>query len=229
MIHAGRSQTFGCMSGAGSRKEMAKAKLSDREAKEILRDWPRRSKKLWAVPGGRGFWLRAQPIDKASKVKSPRISIPGSKLFATQPDGMYVFLRNPEFADIVAIEVCGTPQNLNDKRSRYAATVRSLVLSCPLAWLEAEIPIQKGRNTSRWEASRLFGARKPTTDLSLPIRYLRVLYALPNDMYADWVNNNVPGGHEYLCPHSSLSSHNSQNMRMFLRQLSFAGHFYTRG
>jgi hypothetical protein len=206
---------------------MAKSKLSDAEAKDILRKWPGRSKRLWAVWGRHGFWLRAQPIDKASTIKSPRIEVPGSELFATQPDGMYVFLEQPKFADVVAIEVCGNISNFNDKRSRYSASVRSLVLSCPLPWLEAEISIQKGRRAPRWKASRLFTAG-PTENLSLPVRYLRVLYALPKDLYANWLKNNVPGGHEYVCPHSSLDSYNSQKMQTFLRQLSFAAHFYAR-
>jgi hypothetical protein len=206
---------------------MAKAKLKDSEAKKILLQWPGRTRTLWSTPAGSGFWLRAQPNTRGTVKTSPRIRVPGSKLFATQPDAMWVFLHESDFADVVCVEVCGTASNLNDKRSRYSAAVRSLVLQCPLKWLLADTTIQKGRKSPRWEAARSI-SKKPIGDLTLPLRFARVLYALPKDLYPKWSKNNVPGGHEYFCLHSSLDSYNSQKMQLFLRQLSFAAHFHTK-
>jgi hypothetical protein len=205
---------------------MAKPKLGDREAKDILLRWPTRTKKLWSTPRGSGYWLQAQPKGVGSTAPTPTIRVPGAELFSTQPDGMWVFLSDDSFADVVSIEVCRTAQNLNDKRSRYSAAVRSLVLHCPLHWLQDEIVVPKSGKITRWKAARTIG-KAPTNELVLPVRFLRVLYSLANDLYASWTAHNVPGGHEYFCRHSSLDSYNSQAMQTFLRQMSFGMHFLT--
>lgn len=205
---------------------MAKDTLSDAEAKAILRGWPNRTKKLWSTPKNRGYWLRAQPKAQGSTISTPTIRLPGANLFRTQPDGMWVYLSDDDFADVICIEVCRTNQNLNDKRSRYMAEVRSLTLHCPVAWLCETIPLQRGSPTVRWQACRTFAA-KPQGDHQVPIRYLRVLYALKKDLYKAWSAQNVPGGQEYYCRHSSLDSYNSPEMQEFLRRISFASHFYT--
>jgi hypothetical protein len=158
---------------------MSREKLSDKEAKKVLLKWPTRTK-LWPAPEGRGFWIQGQP--KNGECSGPRLSSPGAKLFATQPDGLWIHFNGHQSCDIVAIEVCGTIQNLNDKRSRYIPASHSLVLKCASAWLEEEIAIQKGGKRSRWEAAVTFNG-KPSGDLSIPVRHLRVLYAIPNVIY----------------------------------------------
>jgi hypothetical protein len=205
---------------------MADPSLRDRAAKDILLRWPGRTKKIWSTPANRGYWLRAQPKPQGSRESTPTINVPGATLFKTQPDGMWLYLDGQIFADVICIEVCRTAQNLNDKRSRYSAAVRSLVVTCPLDWLRAEIPVTKG-HLPRWEAART-GLKAPSEGLASPIRYLRVLYALPNELYKTWTEHNVPGGQEYFCRHSSLDSYNSQAMQEFLRRMSFASHFHTR-
>ena len=205
---------------------MSRRKLTDREAENILLRWPTRTKTLWATPGGKGYWLRAQPKPGSSRAKTPKIAAPGARLFTTQPDGMWVYLKDPEFTDIVIVEACGSAQNLNDKRSRYAANVRSMVLTCPLPWLEEEVSIQSGGFAPRWEACRTL-ATHPTKDITLPIRYLRVLFAIPNALYPSWATNNVADGHEFFCRHSSLGSYTSQTMQRFLRQMSYSSQFLT--
>jgi hypothetical protein len=206
---------------------LTKAKLEDREGKNILLKWPTRTKTIWATPGGRGYWLRGQPKPHGDRATTPTISAPGARLFTTQPDGMWVYLKHPEFADVVAIEVCGSPQNLNDKRARYAATVRSMVLTCPQTWLDEEVPLQRAGLAPRWEACRSIDAH-PADDLVLPVRYLRVLFAIPNALYSSWAGNNVADGHEYFCRHSSLDSYTSQAMQRFLRQMSYSSQFFTK-
>ncbi len=206
---------------------MADSRLSDREAKNILLSWPSRTNSHWSTPRKEGYWIQAQPKEAGSRRATPSVRVPGATLFKTQPDGMWVYLAGNSFADIACIEVCGTAQNLNDKRSRYSAAVRSLEIHCPLPWLNADISIQKGRQLPRWRACETI-ENEPTEDLSLPVRYARVLYALPNDLYRTWTQHNVPGGHEYFCRHSSLDSYNSPKMQSFLRQMSFASHFLTQ-
>lgn len=203
---------------------MAATKLSDAEAKAILRHWPARTRDLW-VPDGPGYWLRAQP--RTLTAATPHFKSPGSELFTTQPDGLWLYLV-PElgFADAVAVEVCGTVQNLNDKRSRYMPSMHSILIDCPLPWLLEDAPVQHGWLIPRWKAAGTF-ERKPRRDLILPVRFLRVLYAIPNAIYRTWSPGHTPSGYEFFCRHSSLDSYHSQGMQEFLRRMTRRAHYFT--
>ena len=205
---------------------MSNKHLSDKEAKAILLKWPTRTDSVWEPPTGSGYWIQAQPKNSDSKTATPTLRTPGSKLFKTQPDGMHAFLNEDAYADVVCIESCATIQNLNDKRSRYAADVRSVVLHCPLEWLLEVVDLQKGGLHPRWQATKTI-SDKPTADLLLPVRFLRVLMAIPNELYKTWTAENVPAGHEYFCRHSSLKNYSDPHMQKFLRQLSMRCHFRT--
>jgi hypothetical protein len=204
---------------------MAANKLSDAQAKQILLGWPSRTKSVWPAPRGKGFWVRAQPVP--AKITGPKISSPGAQLFKTQPDGLWVHFAETEYCDVVVIEVCGTIQNLNDKRSRYIPASHSIVLTCPLVWLEEEVSVQRGGKAPRWKATATI-TQKPTSGLTVPIRHLRVLYALPNAVYSSWCSNHTPSGYEFFCPHSSLDSYNSPKMQRFLKQMSIGSQFYVK-
>ena len=201
---------------------MAKHKLKDSEAKQILRGWPQRTKSLWPTSQYGGYWLRGLPKD--GKTTCPHLQSPGAELFKTQPDGLYLFISEDEFADAVSIEVCGTIQNLNDKRSRYMPSSHSIVVSCPHEWLREEIAVQKGGKVERWKACSSI-SKTPQSDLTVPIRYLRVLYAIPTVKFDEWCRNHTPTGYEFFCKHSSLDSFSSQKMQEFLRQMSIHSHF----
>lgn len=198
--------------------------LSDSEAKVILRRWPERTKRLW-VPDGAGWWLRAQPSSQTAR--TPRFQSPGAELFHTQPDGLWLYLSPKRgFADAVAVEVCGTSQNLNDKRSRYMPATHSLMVECPLPWLKEVITVQHGASRRRWRAAGSI-TKRPLGDMILPVRFLRVLYALPNVIYERWVPGHVPSGYEYFCRHSSLDSYHAPRMQEFLRRMTRRSHYYT--
>jgi hypothetical protein len=201
---------------------MAKQKLTDAEAKSILRNWPERTKSLWPASSIGGFWLRALPKDGVATC--PHLQSPGATLFTTQPDGLYLFLSENTFADAVSLEVCGTIQNLNDKRSRYMPSSHSIVAVCPLVWLVEEIDTQKGGKSARWAACKSI-SNAPQAEVSFPIRHLRVMYALPNVDFDDWCKNHTPTGYEYFCKHSTLDSFTSQSMQRFLSQMSMYSHF----
>lgn len=200
---------------------MAARKLSDAAAKQILRRWPNRTKKLWRVPDNSGYWLRAQPSD--ATVRAPRLSAPGARLFTTQPDGLWIYLTK-QYCDVVAIEVCGTIQNLNDKRSRYIPGNHSVVVDCRAEWLQGQIRTARGGLRARWEMVPSFD--QEPSDQVLPVRHLRVLYSIPNNEYDRWTPEHVPAGYEFFCPHSSLDSYTSQKMQEFLRQMSIRSHYY---
>lgn len=203
---------------------MSKDKLSDREGKDLLRKWPTRTK-LWPPPGGRGFWIRGQPKDQ--KQPGPRLSSPGAELFTTQPDGLWVHFKNERSCDVVAVEVCNTIPNLNDKRSRYIPASHSLVLSCSAAWLKESITVQSAGKRPRWQACASFD-EEPTVDLQIPVRHLRVLYGIPNALYNKWCREHTPTGYEFFAQHSSLATYNSPPMQRFLRQMSSASQFRTQ-
>ncbi len=202
---------------------MSNEHLSDAEAKAILLAWPTRTQ-LWPPPDGLGFWIQGQP---PTGVPGPRISSPGARMFRTQPDALWVYFSGSSSCDVVAVEVCGSIQNLNDKRSRYIPASHSLVLSCSLAWLEEIIAVQRGGQKRRWKAAGTFPT-KPTEGLTVPIRHLRVLYGIPNQHYDKWCREHTPTGYEFFCPHSSLRTYSSQPMQRFLRQMSSASQFRVR-
>jgi len=201
---------------------MSTEKLRDAEAKKILLGWPGRTK-LWPPPAATGYWLRGQPQN--GKAAGPKLSAPGAKLFRTQPDGLWVHFRD-QHCDAVVLEVCGSVQNLNDKRSRYIPASHSIVLDCSVAWMREEITVQKSGKVPRWKAAVSL-AQEPVGDLLLPVRHLRVLYALPNKIYKQWIPEHTPTGYEFFCAHSSLGSFTSGKMQTFLRQMSMVSHFYT--
>jgi hypothetical protein len=202
---------------------------TDAEAKAALRNWPSVGTKLWpgSVPGS--AWLRAQPVFGSGP--TPKLYQSGADGYATQPDGLYVCLAPaPEdlFADIVAIEVCGSMQNFNDKRARYAPSTVSQGLWCALSWLLRTMPTRGGGSRERWRLAGTFKTA-PTTDAWLPIRFMRVIYFLRDAAFVNWRRRGVPQAHEFVSRYKSLTSYTSQTMQDFLKHMTLGAHFYPRG
>ena len=203
---------------------MPTTKLTDKEAKDILRAWPARTQSLWQPPIAGAFWLRAQPVDGGAD--GPRLSAVGTETFRTQPDGLWVvFAPADGYADVVAIEVCGSQQNFNDKRSRYMPSTTARVVRCSLAWMLEEMSTRGGGRAARWSAAGSF-ASVPTAVVELPVRFMRVAYFLPDDVFTSWRAGHVPHGHEYVSRHGSLGTYKSQQMQAFLRRMTLRSHFY---
>lgn len=204
----------------------SRKKLKDLDAKELLKDWPTVTTALWPPTGGQGKWIQAQPPDGLRS--TPKIFAPGSALFSTQPDGMWVHFNGLTSCDVVVVEVCGTSQNLGDKRSRYMATTQSLVVRVPKGWADADIRAGHGgkRMSRRSHAGTL--PRFDTTYVDVPIRALRALYALSNDLYVKWVVEHSPAGHEYFMPHSALATYGNTKTQAFLKSMAPDRQFLTR-
>lgn len=210
--------------------EMAtKKRISDDEAKQQLLTWPRRPR-TWFPDGQR--WLRAQPVDGRST--APRLNRPGVRDFTawTQPDGLWISLANdttqPVSAALLVVEVCGTWQNLADKRSRYSPSNSALLVHLSAAWLSERVRVQHGAMPQRWTLLDAF-EEQPTADLRLPVRSLRVLYSLPNDvhprkrdsmMYCQAKDSLALEAHEFIAPHSALGSTNPQLRELVGRMLT---------
>lgn len=202
--------------------------LTDAQAKADLRTWPTVTG-IWTRSDDTIRWLRAQP--PLARVPGPRLEVPGSGAFRTQPDGLWITLGiRPSdavtiatFVDIVAVESCRTAQNFNDKRSRYAARTSSLVVKLPAAWLDAAVTVQSGAVRKRRDVLR--GHLPANEDVTLPLRLLRVLYALPNDDGPPSLFARVSGGmvldaHEYICPQNVLRSYTGRPMQKFLKRMA---------
>jgi len=201
--------------------------LTDAEAKQRISRWPAHTR-IWSRDDEQIGWLRAQP--PLGGITSPRLQQPGAGAFRTQPDGLWITLgieahdqaTAATFVDCVAIESCRNAQNFNDKRSRYAARTTSLMLAIPQTWLEATVRVQAGATRTRAAVLR---GNLPAEDVSLPVRHLRVLYALPDDdgapgLFARVSAAMVLEAHEYICPQRVLGSYTGQPMQTFLKRMA---------
>ena len=173
-----------------------------------LRGWPQRPPGL--AQGDRTRWLRGRPVD-APGVSHPFLKLPGSRTLRTLPDGLWLHfggtLAEP-FADIFAIEACASLSNLLDKRSRFAPSTHALLAVCPMLWLLA--PVSPIDPTPRWRATGVL-REPPLQGLVLPVRDVRVLYALKSRHYRSIAAGRVPEAHEYYMPMDTLVAEGSAN------------------
>jgi hypothetical protein len=130
-----------------------------------------------------------------------------------------------EFVDALVVEVCGTSQNLNDKRSRYGPGAGVLLARVSAGWLAA-IPTRGGGQARRWEIARVSEPAQED-EPRIPVRWLQVLYSLPNELYRTWTAGRVAAPHEFFCRHGSMGSYNSQVMGEFLSRMTWRAHFLT--
>lgn len=215
---------------------MSRSRL-DREAKDwLLTQWPN-STKMWSPAHSRVWWLRAQPPGQGGGTQAPRLTAPGSGAFSNQPDGLWFTLGIPRgdkategaYADCVVVEVCGSDQNLSDKRARYAARTTSLMLDLRQKWLDREVVVPGKGGPRRQRRELLGGQLPPSGRVLLPVRYLRVLYALPDtrSLYERARDNLVMEAHEFICPARMLGQYNLQQMQEFLKRIAPQRQFMT--
>lgn len=146
----------------------------------------------------------------------------------TQPDGLYVRLEGigsgSPFADIMAIEVSGSRQNLSDKRARYSVNGGVRRLFVPLTWLESRDTFQNRQELAIWEAAEWF-ENKPEKDLVLTIRHCTVLFAVPRELYEQFKNGADIAYNEHFCDQEMLGKAHLPNMRAFLKNMMRNAHF----
>lgn len=197
--------------------------LSVQQANQLFSTWPRRTK-LWYPSRGHGYWLRARP--KLDAAACPLLKYPGTEDFSTEPDGLYVYLMPNDFADVMCIEVCNSLQNLSDKRARFMPSTLGLQLRCRQPWLIEPIQVQHGGQIPRWEGAGTFD-NAPTADILLPVRHLRVLYALPAQEYQECMDAEVAAPYEFYCRQTSLPTYNSPPFQEFLKRMSVRNQYRT--
>lgn len=191
--------------------------------------WPVQTR-LWSRDG-EPRWIRARPAPEHFPPGLPTVRIAGS-CQNTQPDGLYLRFgaqQNADgmgyadpvatgFVDVIAIEACGSVPNFNDKRSRYCPGTYAHTVSVPANWLVREIPTRGRGHIPIWRAAGIFD-EQPNLDLYLPVRHLRVLYAIA-DHHWESVSCYVLNAHEFLFRHSQLGQYNAQAIRTFLRLMT---------
>jgi hypothetical protein len=59
-----------------------------------------------------------------------------------------------------------------------------------------------------------------------PLRFVRVIYFVPDGDYGLVGENIVPHGHEFFSRHSSLATPTAPQMRKFLQRATLGTHFY---
>ncbi len=171
-----------------------------------LRAWPQRPPGL--ARGERVRWLRGRPAD-ATNMCHPFLKLPGSRTLRTLPDGLWLHFGGTQaepFADIFAIEACASLSNLLDKRSRFAPSTHALLAVCPMLWLLA--PVAPNDPTPRWRATGVL-REPPLQGVVLPVRDMRVLYALKSRHYRSFAAGRVPEAHEYFMPMDALVAEGS--------------------
>lgn len=208
---------------------MEKPQSLDSLVRARLRLWPQRPPGLAQPAHHRGAWLRGRPTAGAGTYP-PFLKFPGSERLRTLPDGLWLHFGGSAvepFVDIFALEACGSLTNLLDKRSRFAPSTQSLMAVCPLPWLLA--PVMDGDPTPRWKATGVL-RHPPTATLVMPVRDVRVLYALKTRHYRGFADNHLPHPHEYFMPMQAITgpdSHQDPQVQALVARASATGNFMT--
>lgn len=206
---------------------MTTYKSLDALVRHRLRQWPQRPPGLGSTDEA---WLRGRPADE-TMASHPFLKLPGSDRLRTLPDGLWLnFGGTPvePFVDIFAIEACSSLPNLLDKRSRFAPSTQSLLAVCPVPWLLA--PAMEGDTTPRWRATGVLRA-PPVLPLVLPVRDIRVMYALKRTHYEGFAGSQMPHPHEYFLPMDALTAkdaHQDPVIQAFVGRATAAANFLTR-
>lgn len=192
-----------------------------------LRQWPQRPPGMIPPEGRHDGWLRGRPSESCGS-HFPFLKLPGSNRLRTLPDGLWLNFGGTSlepFVDIFAIEACSTLANLLDKRSRFAPSTHSLLAVCPVPWLMR--PVMPGDPTPRWQVTGVFES-EPVRDLILPVRDIKVMYALKHRHYQGFAQHQVPHPHEYFVPMEAITaerSHESPAMRALVARSAVTANF----
>jgi len=201
----------------------------DALVRQKLRTWPQHPPGLADHDmGASGCWMRARP-GTIDNLDNPYLKLPGSNRLKTVPDGLWLCFGGTEkdsFVDLFAIEACGSFQNLLDKRSRFSPSMHSWLAVCPLEWLMQ--PVSLTNTMTRWRYSGLLRA-EPRSPLVLPVRDIRVMYALRPRQYEYFAASQIPHAHEFFAPMSALigpDGWHHPNMRTFIARTSPRANFW---
>lgn len=202
----------------------------DRLVRKRLQQWPQRPPGI-AEDGSRSPWLRGRPCDALGS-PFPFLKLPGSDRFRTLPDGLWMNFGgtvHEPFVDIFAIEACGSLTNLLDKRSRFAPSTHSLLAVCPLPWLLR--PVVEHEPTPRWKVTGVL-EQEPLRPLVVPVRDIKVMYALKTGHYRGFTESQIPHPHEYFVPMDAITAergHESPAIQALVARSAVRANFLAAG
>ncbi len=184
---------------------MSHIRALDHLVRDRLQQWPQRPPGLTPPQGRNDFWLRGRPTE-ATGSHFPFLKLPGSNRMRTLPDGLWLNFGGTfyePYVDIFALEACSSLSNLLDKRSRFAPSTHSMLAVCPVPWLLN--PVTTTDPTPRW---RVTGVCKtvPVRDLVMPVRDIKVMYALKHRHYQGFATSQVAHPHEYFVPMEAITA-----------------------
>ncbi len=208
---------------------MAEYRSLDALVRARLRRWPQHPPGLSTHAGAPTQWLRGRPSEVACG-SFPFLKLPGSERLRTMPDGLWLHFGGTPlepYVDILAIEACGSMSNLLDKRARFSPSTSSLLAVCPVQWLLS--PTSPEDATPRWQAIGVL-RHEPVVSLVLPVRDMRVMFALKERHYNGIRQSCVAHPHEYFLPMDKLVDKNAPDdpaIRALVCRASSTAHFLT--
>jgi hypothetical protein len=104
--------------------------------------------------------------------------------------------------------------------------MHSLLAVCPVEWLVS--PVSPHHNMQRWRYTGLL-RDEPSGPLTLPVRDIRVMYALRPRHYDGFAASQIPHAHEFFAPMSALISKEGwqhPNLRAFIARTSPRANFW---
>ena len=201
----------------------------DSQVRTRLQSWPQRPPGLLAAWRD-VHWIRGRPGEREGH-DQPFLKLPGSHRLRTMPDGLWLgfggSLAEP-YVDIFVIEACGSISNLLDKRSRFAPSTQSLMAVCPVRWLCG--PKNHPEGAARWQLTGIL-REAPIQPLVVPVRDIRVIYALKQRQYDGFATHQVPHAHEFFVPMDALVAEKSDEdpaMQALFARASASSNFLAR-
>ncbi len=178
--------------------------MRDAAAKARIANWPKEFR------SGSSLWIRSREL---AEEDAPFLFVPGSRQFSVMPDALFLHFvldedKCIEGADVISVEVCGTRQNLFDKRSRYTNDNR-LGVYCKEKWLNGLAQVEIADRSLQ----------------NIPIRYLSVLFLLSKQEYILFKKEMPAWGHEYFACIDSVEHLGVINEDVFQRMCPEA-HFF---
>jgi hypothetical protein len=104
--------------------------------------------------------------------------------------------------------------------------MHSLLAVCPVEWLNG--PVSTVNRMLRWRYTGLM-RREPEVPLTLPVRDIRVMYALRPRHYEGFAASQIPHAHEFFAPISALigpEGWQHPNLRAFIARTSPRANFW---
>jgi hypothetical protein len=90
-------------------------------------------------------------------------------------------------------------------------------------------PASPSTMTPRWRTTGVF-LYEPFTDVSFPVREMKVLYGLKREHFRDFERHQLPQAHEYFVPMETLTEERCEDnpaLRQLIARTSVSNNFFS--